>query len=491
MYESVVALSVLLYVAIGLAFVRSRLFSAFHPFTLYCMFHGIVFVLRPALGLWLDYQFIYRAYKFTPSVAEQTTAQLVANLGFVAFAFFSLRPSSGGVEMRFVKDRLIEDERARLSRLFVWVALVSAPVAMWSLWGQFGAAMQGKAYADMLLDRSTGIAYNTEGSGYFYEAQLMLVPLTTILAWVFRFRLIALVPLATFVLIRAATGGRGPFIAALFATGLFYLHHLGRRYPSAKVTAGLVAAAALFAAIGSDRGQGIRAALGAETGERVSYAQNEPFMGGMDLANKEYLEYAVYVVPGRSGTYTYFTELLQIFTEPVPRVLWPDKPIGPPIRYFSMFDYGYPIGATWSLPGVGWMGLGWAGVILLCGIWGYALGWLYRRFVESDQSTFKVAAYMCFMPIMIVAFRDGLILTVLRQALFYLSPVVLWIGLARVLRIPMASEFRAALRRLRRRRGEAALQAAGQAGEAFPPGLADLPPAVRRRRLAMAERGNR
>lgn len=491
MYEVALAFTLLIYGGVVAAYLRSRYFSAFHPFTLYCMFHGLVFVVRPILSLVLDYQYVYRAYQFTPTIGDRTVALLAADLGLIAFAFFTFRPGSGAVEMRFSLDPLLKDERLRLARYFVWAMALCAPIAIWSLAGQFGAAFNNEAYSDMMLDRSTGVTYNASGNGYFYEAQLMLVPLTAIIAWVFRFRLIALVPAMLFVLVRAGTGGRGPFVSAMFALGLFYLYQTRRKMPTLNVVLGLLAAGALFAAIGQDRGNGLRTALGAESTAPVSLGANEPFLGGMDYSNMEYLEYAVYVVPQRSHSYTYFTELLQIFTEPVPRVLWPGKPIGAPIKLFSMFDYGFPIGATWSLPGVGWMGLGWLGVILLCGLWGYGLGWIYRKFVESDQSTFKVAAYMCFMPIMVVAYRDGLILTVLRQAIFYMAPIVVWMGIVRFFEVPLARDVRAALGNIRRRQARHAVPGDTQPdGDANPAPIAEgldrLPPAVRRRRLALA-----
>ena len=493
MYEVALALSLLIYAAIVVAYLRSRYFSVFHPFTLYCLFHGLVFVLRPLLSVWLDYQYVYRAYHFTPTVGDRTVALLVATLGFVAFAFFSFRRGSGAVEMRFATDPLLQDERNRLSRYFVWAMALCAPLAIWSLWAQFGAALNNEAYTDMVFDRSTGVSYNTSGSGYFFEAQLMLAPLTTIVAWIFRFRLLAMLPFLGFFVLRAGTGGRGPFVSAAFALGLFYLYQNRAKFPTGRALVGLTAVALAFSAIGQDRGNGLRGALGAEVDSRLSFESDEPLLGGMDYSNMEYLEYVVYVVPQRSNSYTYFAEMLQLFTEPIPRVIWPGKPIGAPFTFFSMFDYGYPIGATWSLPGVGWMGLGWVGVIMLCGLWGYGLGLIYRKFVESDQSTFKIAAYMCFMPIMVVAYRDGLILTVFRQAIFFMFPIVVWMAFARLFRVPLARDLRAAMARLQKREASHGVPAGTTDGSASSSaeGLDGLPPAVRRRRLALANLGRR
>ena len=493
MFAVAVILTTIVFAGVIVAYARSGYFSAFHPLSLYALFHAVVFVLRPILSLFLNYDYVYKAYHFAPTDLDRVVALLVANLGFLSFAFFSLRPSSGAAVMKFVADPLLQSERNRLARYFVWAMALCAPIAIWSLAGQFGAAFNNEVFSEMKLDRATGVAYNTSGNGYFNEAQLMLAPLTTIIAWVFRFRLLAMLPFLAFFVLRAGTGGRGPFVSAAFALGLFYLYQNRVKLPTGRAVLALVAVGLAFVAIGQDRGYGLRTALGAETDSRLSFESDEPFLGGMDFANMEYLEYVVYVVPQRSQTYTYFTELLQVFTEPIPRVLWPGKPIGAPIKMFSMFDYGYPIGATWSLPGVGWMGLGWPGVIMLCGLWGYGLGWIYRKFAQSDQSAFKVAAYMCFMPIMVVAFRDGLILTVLRQGIFYMFPIVVWIGIARFFRVPMASDLRAAMARIRRRQalhmapGDAPAKVDAPVVAVSDP-LDGLPPAVRRRRLALANR---
>ena len=222
----------------------------------------------------------------------------------------------------------------------------------------------------------------------------------------------------------------------------------------------------------------------------------------MDFGNLEYFEFLVYAVPQRSGSYEYFANNLMLFTEPVPRVLWPGKPVGSPVKFFELFDYGYPIGMTRSLPGEGWTQLGWLGIVIWCGLWGLAFGKLYDRFVTTGQSTFWVMAYMTFIAMLVVVYRDGTIITVMRQGLFYFFPIILWKVFAKGLAVPRAVDLRAAYyRRVRK----AALDAArngepepAHAAEALalaetpvqpdtkhkgaPGSSAYLPPAVRRRR---------
>jgi hypothetical protein len=150
------------------------------------------------------------------------------------------------------------------------------------------------------------------------------------------------------------------------------------------------------------------------------------FMEGMDTGNLEYLEFIVYAIPERTGTYGYFVGLLQIFTEPIPRVLWPNKPVGEPIRMYNLFDVGNPAGMTSSLPGQGWANLGWAGVLLWCGLFGAAWGWFYEQFARRSSSSLRMLAYLTFLPLSILFFRDGGLLTILRFGLFLAIPLIVF-----------------------------------------------------------------
>ena len=485
MYEAALALSVLCFVLVAGYFVRSPTFSLFHPLTFYSVFHGFVFVFRPIVARINDFNLVYRGYQFTPSPSDKLTVILASNLGFLAFAFFCL--VSGNVAMRFKQDGFAAAERNRLKPLLSWVLAICVPIGLYSLSKMWNlATTTGSGYEAMIRDAGTGYYLNTQDNGYLVEAQLMLASCGALVAWVYRFRLLAVLPLIGFVIFRAGTGGRGPFVTALVTVGLLYLYEHRRRFPSIGVIGLLVAVVLAFNTVGDDRGAAIRRAIGNDSGSQTfaGTRANERFLEGMDFANLEYFEYLVYTIPQRTHTYGYFLDALQVFTEPVPRVLWKNKPVGAPFNRIFLLDYGRAIGMTRSLPGEGWYSLGWLGVVIWCGLWGYTLGWIYRRFVEGPQSTFKTAAYMIFIPILIVAFRDGQLVTVFRQGLFYLAPVVLWFYFAKYLGVPSAALVRAAAaRRLRR--------SAGSEPEAAPPlaaqdrASATLPPAVQRRRAAL------
>jgi hypothetical protein len=470
------------FLLVTFAFVRSPYFSVFHPLTFYCAFHGLLFVFRPIVAQILDFQMIYRAYEFTPSASDKLTVILASNLGFLCFALFCMR--EGSVAMTFKQDRVTDAERGRLAQLFPWVALICLPIGAWSLANTWNDVSEFAGHADMQFNKGNGVFTSTKSSGYAREAQLMLASLGAIFAWLMRFRLWSLAPLVAFVVFRAGTGGRGPFVTALASVGLLYLFEQRRRLPTMRVAAGMVALVLSFAAVGSDRGGAIRGLLGEQTDVRVGGSDRLRFMEGMDFGNLEYFEYLVYVVPQRSDTYGYFNGVLQLVTEPIPRAWWAGKPVGAPFERISLFDYGFPIGMTRSLPGEGWHSLGWLGVMIWCGLWGWVLGLIYRRFADGSQGTFHTVGYMIFVPILIIAFRDGQIATIFRQGIFFFAPILLWIGFARWLKVPSASMVRARLARQPRLQPDevpADILAAAAHGL-----VADgLPPAVRRRRAAL------
>ena len=358
------------------------------------------------------------------------------------------------------------------------------PFALYSVYISYTALSQGAYVTGMVVDRSTGISYNTSSNGYVTDAQLMLVPWVTLMAWMGRFRFLSLVPLMLFVVLKAGTGGRGAFVVAMAGAALLYcFEHRRRMLPPHFLGYG-AALLALFALIGLDRGASVRQMLGQKVEvnveEKLASTERWQFMESMDWANMEFFEYLVYVVPEKSGTYDYFLDNFQIFTDPIPRVLWEGKPKGEPFRSIFLFDFGDPVGMTRSIPGEGWFALGWLGVIIWSSLWGASMGLLYRRFVESRQTTMQTACYMAFVPGLIIAYRDGALATVVHNAGVYLAPIGIWYLLARGAGVPKADELRKAMLRKLRRQNMQNQQA--QEGEAPAKPETWLPPAVRRRR---------
>lgn len=451
MYDFLLIANSLVWLALVIFYVRQPCASAFHPVSAYLLFHFIVFVFRPIIAWVEDYREIYRVYRFTPSMEDKVVVQLATILGLVCFVIPAMR--FGNAPPRFPYDRFHAEERRELIRPFLLAASILLPVgliSMLALWDS--RATDGST---MVLDAATGHTINTSGNGYFDNLQYFLGPLAIMFAWFYRFKWWSLIPLLSFVILRAGTGGRAPFVLACASAALLYLYHHRRRWPNMSATAIATIGLAFFAQVGEDRGASVRSmfiedrSLSGAFGNRTGELR---FMEGMDFANLEYFEFLVYAVPQRTGTYGYFLDNLQLLTQPIPRVLWDSKPVGPPIKLFSLFDYGFPIGMTYSLPGNGWMQLGFIGVAIWCSLFGWLFGRIYNYFQSSSHGSLPVLAYMIFVPLTIQFFRDGLLLVLIQITIFFIFPVGLVQFLARMSAVPLLGELRSrAIMKQRRR----------------------------------------
>ena len=212
-YATTLWIAAIVYVIVIVFYVRQSFASIFHPLTFYLIFHGLVFVVRPIFAWQNAYKFIYQAFGFYPSVETKSTVLLAATLGLVAFTAGCWK--SGAEPLLFRQSVKDFEARKRLIPAFLGTAVLLAPMALFSIYTTYWTG-----YAGMRTNANMGVAFNTSSNGWLYESQLMLVPLSVILAWIFRFRWWAFLPLIVFILARAGTGGRGPFIVALVATGL-------------------------------------------------------------------------------------------------------------------------------------------------------------------------------------------------------------------------------------------------------------------------------
>lgn len=421
MYDIVLLASTLLFGALCTLYVRHPAASMFHPATFYLLFHGFVFVFRPIVARVWDFRLVYAVLDFQPSLSDKITAIACANLGLLVFLLVSLRIARRPFEL---KDRAPGAcERERLKMPFLVTAAVLAPLGLWSLVARWNAVATNSLTE--AIDPATMVRINTTGVGYFSDLQNVLAPLAAIFAWLFRFKWWSFVPLAMFVFLRAGTGGRGPFVYALAALALLYLLDRRRKWPTASIFALGAATAMLFAAVVSDRGKAIRELVAEDQTTIPELAYERKPLEHMDYANLEYFEYLVYAVPQRSGTHDYFLSYLQLFTEPVPRVLWPDKPAGPPVRPINLFDYGSPMGMTQSLPGAGWYELGWLGIVVHTAVFAALYSLFYRKAARPDASGMYLLFYVLLLATTIIGYRDGSLVSVAKMSLFYQAPVLL------------------------------------------------------------------
>lgn len=426
MYLLFLIATVVVFLAVCAVYARQASASLYHPLSLYLAIHALIFVIRPWYVWIADLDTLYIAYEFRPDLEAKLIALAVANLGLVAFAAASMW--FGREPMTFVGSANVAARRS-LRLPYVAAAALFAPIFLYSVWLGWLNRMTGRSLTN--FDQTTGVITSASTNGYIFGASNMALFLLPLCAWLFRFQPGPLMIVTCGVLLMQGIGTRGPAIVAMFCLVLLFMYEKNWRWPGRRVALVGFFAIALFVTVGNDRGWAIRS-LFVEQDATYLTQRDEAFLARMDFANLEMLEYLTATVPAKTGTYEYFVNQLQIFTEPVPRSLWPDKPVGQPIRLFNLFDYGYPVGMTRSLPGEGWTQLGYLGVVIWCALWGGVLGTLYDRFARSRQNPVQVYAYFALLSLMIVCFRDGLLISVLRYSIFAFAPLLVMIAFQRL-----------------------------------------------------------
>ena len=464
-YPLALAATWLVFLLAILYYSRKSQASVFHPFTFFLIYHFILYVLRPTIVYIFDYRLLYDVYHFTPSLSDKLTVLLSVNLSLLTFAVASLSFGNGSYAELSKKPRFIENRSKYFWPMIVCWALI-APIAIYSLiytirWSTVGTF-------NMVFDKDAGTYINTTGNGYLTDAKTLLVPLVVATAWIGRYNWKYLLPLAAFVTFQSFTGLRWPIVVSLFAIMLLYLYDSRVRWFKMVFVMPLFALWLLFSVLSLDRGSYFRQAVGLSSGDIYSNRIQENklrFLESMDYGNLEFFELVVYAVPQRTGSYDYFAEQLQVLTEPIPRVLWKDKPKGAPVKFFRLDDYIPVFSFTKSVAGAGWYGLGYFGVVLWSGFFGIVYGLAYSKFRRA-RTEIAVLAYFIFLALAMQLLRDGLLVSMVKMGGFTILPIFLMRFFSKV------------LTSLKQVNDEAPHINA-------PAGVHTLPPAVQRRRAAL------
>jgi hypothetical protein len=223
---------------------------------------------------------------------------------------------------------------------------------------------------------------------------------------------------------------RWTIVLPLISLAMLYTARRGRRWLPISVIVAAIPLYVIFQQLGENRDAFKAFVLGQPVEQTAidgrSWIERQD---NLDFANFDYLTYVMNVVPEKSQTYTYFTQYLQLFTEPIPRVLWPQKPIGPPVQLVNLNDYGDFVGLTVSIVGDGWLSAGWLGVVVTLLIVATVVSAAHRWLWRSQMSTFRILLYCTFLPLTLQWYRDGGI-SIAKFLLFSLAPIFLWHAIA-------------------------------------------------------------
>jgi len=425
MLELALFAQVLFWLLVVGAFFLSRQASIYHPLAFYLGFHALVFVIRPLVVHYLefDHEFVYMQLQPTEQIFIRSL--MVSSLGLFAFATAAL--GIGLCEPIF-KPHLPAPFTVEQRRGLLVLTLVLAPLLGYSMYA---------SHTDFAAEDRGGTFIMTGAGGYTIEAQLMAGPLVCACLAVTRFRWYALALLVPYVTYRAYSGmSRWTFVLLFIALGLMYAWQKRLKWPPWWFFIGMLPIFCMFKALGDNRtlvkrfihGESYRTeeiiGQGATALERFRTKYDGP-----DFANFDFLTFVIAAVPEKTQTYTYGSQYLQLFTEPIPRKLWPGKPAGAPIGFFNLNHYGNFIGRTVSLVGDGWMSGGWLGVAITMTIVGGLLGLAHRWFWRHSEDNMVALFYLVGLAMLPQWFRDGGI-SIAKFLFWNLAPLVLWRMLA-------------------------------------------------------------
>lgn len=398
--------------------------SLFHPVTWYLAFHGLVFVLRPILVHDFDFDFLWNYMDFRPSDDIFVETLAITSAGLIVFVTCCLAVSH---QRPSFPTHATYEFSGLQKRGLVAVTLLLLPLILYSIHKTTNGSEVGKLVG--------GTFINTNSVGYVNDAQFAMMPLLCAWLVVTRFHWVNLLPVVLYIGYRTWYGwARFTIVLFVALVVVVYCWQHRRRWIPLWSLVVAVPVFMLFNLIGHNRDV-LKEYLAGETVRTVTYGLGmttedklKAKYDNQDAANFDSLTYIVAVVPERTGTYTYGTQYLQLFTEPIPRILWKGKPIGAPVAFFDLNSYGNFLGLTPSLTGDGWMSGGWLGVIVTLGLVGGFLGWAHRWFWTHVSNSLAALFYLTALPMLAQWYRDGGI-SIAKFMLWNWLPLLMWLGL--------------------------------------------------------------
>jgi len=423
MLEVALTGQVLLWLIVLGFFLASGQASLFHPLTFYLFFHGMVFVVRPMLIHYLHFDTAWIYMKISPTDDGMLKTLAVTSCALLVFGIVCLTVGRTRTEYQTAAPAPFTRDQTNALAL---TTLLLAPLILYSIKTATGGGMQG--------EHRGGVFVLTGASGYTIEAQYMAGPL--ICAWLAltRFNWISLGVTALYIAYRSYTGwSRWTIILFFLAVSAVYAWQRRSRWLPLWSILLALPLLILFQTLGHNRSYVQNLLSGEQVVETTQpMTSAEAFKLKYDtqeFANFDFLYFILQVVPERTETFTYGTQYLQLFTEPIPRKLWPGKPAGAPIGFFNLNNYGDFLGLTPSLVGDGWMSGGWVGVIITVGLVGWLLGLAHRWFWRNAGNNFAALFYMIGIAMLPQWYRDGGI-SIAKFFFWNLSPLILWLGVS-------------------------------------------------------------
>ncbi|MCD1620940.1 hypothetical protein K7H20_23075 [Salipiger manganoxidans] len=414
----------------------SRFFGTklLEPATWYLFFHYALFAFRPAVLFSLGYHGNYSYMGIHPAVSDSAITFFVTNVALLSFLL------GCGLRGSHPLQRTSETASPLEIQTFFIAAIFFAPLYAYSIYyGLSNPIVETNATSsgNVMIDPETGKKIFVSGSGYLYVLKNCFPGL--IIAHIILFR-VNVWNLSAAIAFLAMTflEGRGRFIIIYFVLGLIIYYFQRPNVSRAKKAILLLFFSALSLILISVGGlyRRVTRSLGEVSWSDfniVDFVARTPMGDSQEFGMFEFLSYIIKFYPDENFGYSFFTQYLEVFTKPIPRALWPGKPVGSPIQLVDLDYFGNFQGLTQSMPGAGWLSLGLLGVVVLAFFSGFALQSAYCYAAKRWDDMSIRSIYIVSLPLCIQWFRDGAP-SIVEFYAFGLYPLIFWVALIRLAR---------------------------------------------------------
>ena len=293
----------------------------------------------------------------------------------------------------------------RLRWLLIFLSLICLPIILWT-----------RYYTSLQVEAGNSQAFGISGYAQLFPMVAMGLAIFVFLAW--RFGALrdsfekgaAAILLLVIGYITYGPFGRFTFLGWMIG-GCYIVstQWFGRkRFPV--LLAGAVITLALFGVAGAMRNQDQTAVVTAGI-QRTEVAADANMLDGLVLLMQVYPQQL---------PYEYGEGHLEILERPIPRALWPGKPVGGYMNKLGIFDAGSAgtTGISPTLFGSFYQEGGWVAVFILSVLYGWGFAWMVR-FTCKLRPLFEVLIRACMLGGMVPLLRGG-----------DLPGVFAWLGMA-------------------------------------------------------------
>lgn len=413
--------------------VWKRSFDPFEPLFLFALAYGTMFVIRPAVTLQsgdLAYRRSYGTADISSTFQEMLVIALVGALALVA-AYASPIGASFGRRIP-VRRRSLDAQFAALLALGA-ATIASISFALYAVQtGGLEMTLQGRSVE---LTNATN-----RTSKYLVWGQFMLIPSCLLMLALGKrtrnsvVRAGGLFAFALAAFVATPLGSRG-MLLSLVGGVIVYLYVSRGKRPSTRFLC-LLGAFALVASavtlVTRNANERESRGVGAAITNIVTNPENviAPVTEGDDASMAPLLATALLIIPEdipHMHGAAFFGDLL---FRPIPRQLWPNKPIPPRERITSTLWPRSPfLNLEYSVLMIGYLDFGLLGVTTLMSILGIALRTLYVYFVRNALDLGAQLVFASTLPVVVSALRDGPVDTITR-IVFVVVPLWLILRLA-------------------------------------------------------------